>query len=118
MVQKNIKFIPVPIHKGQALIRADSILYCEADNKCTKIILTDRSTITATCCMCKIEHLLEGCHFFRCNKSHLVNCNMVKEFFSENNVRYARLKNGLTVPISRDYYREFKKYMTKLLSDL
>jgi two-component system LytT family response regulator len=113
----NIKFIPVPIDNRQIIIRTDSILYCEADNKHTNLVLTDGSIIKASRCLCYIEQLFEDCGFFRCHKSYLVNGYKVKEFFSENNVRYTRLKNDLTVKISRNLNRDFKQFMTKLCSE-
>lgn len=114
MESNNRKPIRIPIKKGQIITDAEKIWYCEADGNCTKIFLTDNTTMVATLCLCQIEYLLEDCNFYRCHKSYLVNCDKVQGFFSENNNRYARLSEVLTVPVSRDYYTKFKEYMMEL----
>jgi two-component system LytT family response regulator len=115
MENNNSRPIRIPVKKGQIITDAGKILYCEADGNCTKIFCTDNNVYVVILCLKQVEQLLEGCNFYRCHKSYLVNCDKVNGFFSKNNVRYVRITDKLTVPVSRDFYTDFKNYMMKLV---
>ena len=114
MENNNSKQIRIPVKKGQIITDVGMILYCEANGNCAKLFCTDDIVVDVTRCLNWVEQLLEGCNFYRCHKSYLVNCDKVRGFFSENNERYVRLSDKWTVPVSRDLYTEFKNYMMDL----
>jgi len=64
---------------GYILIETEEIIYCEAEGSYTNIYLRNHSNQTSTFNLGKIEPLLSGKHFFRINRSVVINLNFLSE---------------------------------------
>ena len=115
MEECNIRFIPFPTDGEKTIVRADCVLFCRSDGEYTRAMLSDGSVVEIRCCLNSMEEMLVSCGFFRCHELYMVNGNLVKEFFADNNKRYARVHLDTNVPISMSYYSNFQDSLMTLL---
>lgn len=57
----------------------DKILYCEACGNNAKVFLNNGDQWHLTCCLSRIEELLNDDDFYRCHKTYLVNHCFISE---------------------------------------
>jgi len=94
----------------------DEIMYCEARGDNARVYLTNGDYWHLTCCLGRIEDLLNNDDFFRCDKSFLVNqCFITGVNFKTNLlILYNKTKTSecyIKIPAS---YRALKKIKTYL----
>ncbi|HTM65531.1 MAG TPA: LytTR family DNA-binding domain-containing protein [Flavipsychrobacter sp.] len=77
-----IKFenLAVPTMEGLLFIDMADIIYCEGQDKYTKIFTAGSKTILASQNLGNFEELLTAYNFFRIHKSYLVNLNHIKRY--------------------------------------
>lgn len=92
--------LALPIQNGLNFIEIESILRCEANRNYTYCYLTNGEKLIVSKPLCQFEEMLEGTHFFRLNRSHLVNLNYLKSY-EKSRLGIVTLVNGDTVVISR-----------------
>lgn len=76
----------LPTMEGFEIIKADDILYCEADNNFTRFFLTDKRKLLICKTLKYFEDILSDLQFVRIHRSHLININYV--------IRYTKGKGG------------------------
>jgi DNA-binding LytR/AlgR family response regulator len=96
----------------------DKIIYCEAHGDNARAYLTNGDYWHLTCCLGRIEGLLNNDDFFRCDKSFLVNHCFITGVNFETNllILYYKTKTSesyLKIPAS---YRALKKIRVYLSS--
>ncbi len=82
-------------------ISPDSIVYCEAVGKKTKVFTCDGQTLLCDTGISGLKNLLSG-NFIHCHRSYLVNLRFVQSIGKAE----IRLDNGTAVPLSRRLYKE------------
>jgi two-component system, LytTR family, response regulator len=97
----NFEKIAVPTLEGFELIRADQIIYCEANDNYTFLYLKDKSKAVASRTLKEMQELLSDFkHFERVHNSYVVNMNEVKKYVRGEG-GYLLMSDGSTVSISR-----------------
>ncbi len=72
--------LAVPTMEGLLFIDTAEIIYCEGEDKYTRIITTSDRTIMASQNLGNFEEILLPYQFFRIHKSYLVNLNHMKKY--------------------------------------
>ena len=98
--------IALPTENGFELLKANSILYCEADSNYCRINCLNGKSIVLSKTLKYIEELLPKSIFHRIHKSYLVNLNYVTRF-NKTNELLVELSNGTTLPVSIRKKEEF-----------
>lgn len=84
-------------------VNSNEIVYLEAWNKRCFVNL-EKEKIVCNRTMARMYEVLPKSQFLKINRAFIINCNYVKKYNSE----YVFLKNGESLPISRNYVKEFK----------
>ena len=101
--------IALPTQNGVNFIALTDILYAEASNNYSKIILTDGSTHLLSKTLKDVQNLLEESHFLRVHRQYIVNLNNVKHF--NRNEGILTMDTKVQLPIVRNQYDRFlEKY--------
>jgi len=102
------------IRKGKTKIsvKADEILYFQADGKYTVIATKYGEQYMASKCLSCFEEFLPADVFFRVHRKYLVNSRHVREFF-ENHACFVRLNNGECIPVSARRKPEVSRFIKK-----
>ena len=77
---KSDKFIHISTLQTVYKISTKDILYLKSENNYTDFYLTDANKITASKTLKYYDELLSGSHFFRVNKSFLINTEHIKTY--------------------------------------
>ncbi len=108
--EKNDKFIIARTMGNLSKIFIKDILYIEAEQRKLKVH-TSYDIIEYYYKISDMEQELQGCYFFRCHKSYIVNLKYVKSFDSNSII----LKNSENIYLSKyklaDFSREFMYYL-------
>ena len=90
-------------------VNVDDIICCNADEVYTHIQLNDNKKITIAKTLSSFESLLEGHHFFRISKSHIINPNYIITLYKDRN--QLLLQGNILLDIARRRRVEFLKYL-------
>ncbi len=101
----NHKILPeklaLPYQNGVTFVPVKDILYCEADDNYTKIVLSDGQTFLITKTMRDIQEVLEEREFLRVHRQYIINLNQIKKYVKgEGN--YIVMNNEKSIPIARN----------------
>lgn len=108
--QKNGNKIAIPIQNGYRMLDEKDIVYCEADENYTKIILSDNECVLISKTLIRVEEMLPSEHFFRIHKSFLVNIQHIKAY-NRNDGFTVTLTNNITLPVAFRRNEEFLKVL-------
>jgi len=106
------KRIGVPTSDGLEFIKLAEIVRCEANQRLTKVILTDGSFILSSYNLGSFHNLLGEYKFFLCHKSHLIN---VQEVLKYDKDGVLIMSDGNMVPLSRRKKTEFLSIINRMI---
>ncbi len=105
---KQLKNIALPVIDGFEIVKLKDIVYCNALDNFTQMILKDGSKKTVCRTLKFYESLLTEYNFLRVHKSYMVNLNYV-ERYTKGNGGDILLSNGVTVSLSASRKNAFLK---------
>lgn len=105
MLQKQLRGEPVtkiaiPGQHGVSFIDLNEIIYAEASNNYSKLILTDGRHFLISKTLKDVQEVLEEEHFLRVHRQYIINLNHVKQF--NRNEGVLTMSNGDHVPVARN----------------
>jgi two-component system LytT family response regulator len=105
MLQKQLRGEPVtkiaiPGQHGISFIDLNEIVYSEASNNYSKLILSDGRHFLVSKTLKDVQEVLEEEHFLRVHRQYIINLNHVKQF--NRNEGILTMTNGDNIPIARN----------------
>lgn len=105
LVQKQLRGemptkIAIPGQNGISFIELNEIVYAEASNNYSKIILTDKKIFTVSKTLKDVQDVLEESHFLRVHRQFIINLNHVKQY--NRNESILIMDNSVHIPIARN----------------
>ena len=105
MLQKQLRGEPVtkiaiPGQHGISFIDLNEIVYSEASNNYSKLILTDGRHFLISKTLKDVQEVLEEEHFLRVHRQYIINLNHVKQF--NRNEGVLTMTNGENIPVARN----------------
>lgn len=105
MLQKQLRGEPVtkiaiPGQHGVSFIDLNEIVYGEASNNYSKLILTDCRNFLISKTLKDVQEVLEEEHFLRVHRQYIINLNHVKHF--NRNEGLLTMSNGEHIPVARN----------------
>lgn len=92
--------IAISTQNGISFIELNEIMYAEASNNYTRLVLTDDSVIIVSKTLKDVQDLLEDSHFLRIHRQYIINLNKVKHF---NRLNYTlTMINKAELPVARN----------------
>ena len=95
-----ISKIAIPGQNGVSFIEINDILYAEASNNYTKLILLNKHQHIISKTLKDVQEVLEERNFLRVHRQYIVNLNHVKQFFRGDNM-YVVMEHGENIPVAR-----------------
>lgn len=92
--------IAIPGQNGVSFISLDEIIFVEASDNYSKIILADKKIFTVSKTLKNVQDVLEESHFLRVHRQYIVNLNHIKQF--NRNESILIMDNGEHLPIARN----------------
>ncbi len=102
--------IGIPNHKGIDYIDIADIIYLEAVGRYVKFI-TNTAELLSSYNISKYKKIVEEHAFIQVHRSYIINTNYIKRYESIGNII---MKNGKTIPLSRNYKDDFLKLFYKI----
>ncbi len=105
LLQKQLRGEPVtkiaiPGQHGVSFIDLNEIVYSEASNNYSKLILTDGRHFLISKTLKDVQEVLEEEHFLRVHRQYIINLNHVKQF--NRNEGVLTMTNGQHIPVARN----------------
>jgi two-component system LytT family response regulator len=100
--------IALPTMEGLQMISVESIVYCEADDNYTTLLLKNNKKIVVSCTLKVIEELLEEYSFIRVHRSFVVNLNEIEKYVKGDG-GYLVMSDSSEILISRNKKEELLK---------
>ena len=105
MLQKQLRGAPVtkiaiPGQNGVSFIDLNEIVFVEASNNYSKLVLTDRRIFLVSKTLKDVQEVLEEEHFLRVHRQYVINLNHVKQF--NRNEGVLTMTNGEHIPVARN----------------
>jgi two-component system LytT family response regulator len=91
--------IAIPGQNGVTFIDLNEIVYAEASNNYSKIVLTDGRPFVVSKTLKDVQEVLEEEHFLRVHRQYIINLNHVKQL--NRNEGILTMNNGDHIPIAR-----------------
>jgi two-component system LytT family response regulator len=91
--------IAIPGQSGVTFIDLNDIVYAEASNNYSKIIITDGRNFLISKTLKDVQEVLEEEHFLRVHRQYIINLNHVKQL--NRNEGILTMDNGDPIPIAR-----------------
>ena len=105
------KKLAIPNLEGFKMISIDDIVYCEADDNYTHIILKDATKIIASRTLKEIQRLMDVYHnFIRVHHSFLINLNEVLQYVRGDG-GYLMMNDGSHINVSRNKKKNLLRYL-------
>jgi len=92
--------IAIPAQNGISFIELNEIVFAEASNKYSKLILTDKKVFTVSKTLKDVQEVLEESHFLRVHRQYIINLNRVKQF--NRNESILTMDDGSHLPVGRN----------------
>ncbi len=92
--------IAIPSSQGVSFIDLNEIVYSEASNNYSKIILLNGSRLLISKTLKDVQEVLEEEHFLRVHRQYIINLNHVKQFNRNDGI--LTMDNGDHIPIARN----------------
>ncbi len=105
MLQKQLRGEPVtkiaiPAQHGVTFIDLNEIIFGEASNNYSKLVLTDGRHFLISKTLKDVQEVLEEEHFLRVHRQFIINLNHVKQF--NRNEGILTMSNGEHIPVARN----------------
>lgn len=105
MLQKQLRGEPIskiaiPGQNGVSFIDLNEIIYAEASNNYSKLLLTDGRYFIISKTLKDVQEVLEEQHFLRIHRQYIVNLNHVKQLNRNDGI--LTMNNGIHLPIARN----------------
>ena len=105
MLQKQLRGEPVtkiaiPGPHGVTFIDLNEIVFCEASNNYSKLVLSDKKIFTISKTLKDVQEVLEEDHFLRVHRQYIINLNHVRQF--NRNDGLLTMTNGENIPVARN----------------
>ena len=100
-----ISKIAIPGQNGISFIEINDILYAEASNNYTKLILLNKHQHIISKTLKDVQEVLEERNFLRVHRQYIINLNHVKQFFRGDNM-YVVMEHGENIPVARSQKRQ------------
>jgi two-component system LytT family response regulator len=105
MLQKQLQGAPVtkiaiPGHNGVSFIDLKEIVFVEASNNYSKLVLSDGRNFLISKTLKDVQEVLEEEHFLRVHRQYIINLNHVKQF--NRNEGLLTMINGEHIPVARN----------------
>lgn len=100
--------IALSIRDGYSIVAIEDIVRCEADSNYTKVFLKNNQHVLVPKTLSYFEEQLQGFHFFRVHKSHLINTDYVKEIKTDGSVT---LSDNHQVVVAQRTRKAFMEYL-------
>ena len=95
-----ISKIAIPGQHGVTFVEINEIIYAEASNNYTKLVLLNKQQHIISKTLKDVQDVLEERHFLRVHRQYIINLNHVKQFFRGDNM-YVVMDNGENIPVAR-----------------
>jgi two-component system LytT family response regulator len=92
--------IAIQGNNGITFIELNEIVYAEASNNYSRILLTDKKLFTISKTLKDVQEVLEESHFLRVHRQYIINLNRVKQF--SRNEGILTMDNGDHIPVARN----------------
>src|SRR4029079_10050166 len=92
--------IALPGQNGISFIELDEIVFVEASNNYSKLVLMDKKTFTISKTLKDVQDVLEESHFLRVHRQYIINLNHLKYF--NRNKSILIMDNGIDLPIAKN----------------
>ena len=92
--------LAIPSNNGVSFIDFSEIIYVEASDNYSKLILTSGNNIIISRTLKDVQEVLEERHFLRVHRQYIINLNYLKQF--NRNESILTMNNGVTIPIARN----------------
>jgi two-component system LytT family response regulator len=99
VVKTPVTKIAIPGHNGISFIELNEIVYAEASNNYSKIILTDGRQFIVSKTLKDVQEVLEEDHFLRVHRQYIINLNHVQQF--NRNKGILTMTNSVPIPVAR-----------------
>jgi two-component system LytT family response regulator len=105
--------IGIPNNKGIEYLTINDILFLEAENTYTKVVLKNEELLSSYN-IGKFKDLLDNNMFYQVHRSYLVNLNCIRRY--ENNGTIV-MDNNAIIPVSRNIREDFLKLFVRVKSE-
>lgn len=95
-----ISKIAIPGQNGVTFVEINDIVFAEASNNYTKLILLNKQQHIISKTLKDVQDVLEERQFLRVHRQYIINLNHVKQFFRGDNM-YVVMDNGENIPVAR-----------------
>jgi two-component system LytT family response regulator len=95
-----INKIAIPSNTGVSFIDFNEIIYVEASNNYSKLVLTEKRQFTISKTLKDVQEVLEERHFLRVHRHYIINLNCLKQFNRNDSI--LTMNNGDIIPIARN----------------
>lgn len=92
--------IAIPSQNGISFIELNEIVFVEASNNYSKLVMTDKRVLTVSKTLKDVQEVLEESHFLRVHRQYIINLNHVKQF--NRNESILTMDTGEHLPIARN----------------
>ena len=92
--------IAIPGQNGVTFIEINDIVFAEASNNYTKLILLNKQQHIISKTLKDVQDVLEARQFLRVHRQYIINLNHVRQFFRGDNM-YVVMDNGENIPVAR-----------------
>ena len=92
--------IAIPGQNGVTFIEINDIVFAEASNNYTKLVLLNKQQHIISKTLKDVQDVLEARQFLRVHRQYIINLNHVKQFFRGDNM-YVVMDNGENIPVAR-----------------
>jgi two-component system LytT family response regulator len=92
--------IAVPGHNGVSFIDLNEIVFAEASNNYSKLVLSDGRNFLISKTLKDVQEVLEEEHFLRVHRQYIINLNHVKQF--NRNEGLLTMSTGEHIPVGRN----------------
>lgn len=105
------EIITIKCKNGRRIININDIIFCQAKNNYTDILLTSKKGNIINCAktLNEIEKMLPNDLFVRCHRSFLVNINYIEILHLKD--KKITLKNHKTIKLSQNGYKNAKSVL-------
>jgi two-component system LytT family response regulator len=97
--EKATKFA-IPGQNGISFIELNEIVFVEASNNYSKLVLTDKKMFIISKTLKDVQDVLEDSHFLRVHRQYIINLNHLKYF--NKNESILTMDNGQHLPIAKN----------------
>ena len=107
---QNTQKLVIKTNKGVRITPIDQIIYIQAENNYSNVMLKDNTELLVTMTLKSVESFLMSFNFVRCHKSYLVNMECINELCF-NGTNKLKLSKKHEIPVSREGLKRLKEML-------